>query len=120
MTPPSEWVARAHGSCEDSLGEKRRHDPVRGVDDLADLEIDGDAAEDVGLFAAEAALFDQVVDHVADGLLGAGEEIGTVGGRYVARPALDGRGDRPAGPEPWLRESAPGFEPEAERHLRHH
>ena len=47
---------RRRRSQEDRLGQERRHDPVGRVHDLADLEIDGHRADDVGLLAAEAAL----------------------------------------------------------------
>ena len=57
-------------ACEDRFGQRGGDDPVRGVDDLADREIDGHAREDIGLLAAEPALLHQVIDHVADGLLG--------------------------------------------------
>src|SRR5436190_3948858 len=42
---------RSATSYEDRLGQERRHDPVGRVDDLADLEIDGHAAEHVRLLA---------------------------------------------------------------------
>ena len=38
---------------EDAAGHVERHDPVRRVDDLADLQVAGRAAEDVGLAAGE-------------------------------------------------------------------
>src|SRR5215467_4790568 len=117
MLAPKGWIARAGRSREDGFGEKRRHDPVRRVDDLADFQIDGDAAEDVRLFAAEPALLDEVLDHVADRLLGVGEEVGAVGRRDVARSALERRRNRPARAEARLAESASGLEAEAERHL---
>src|ERR1700687_2919889 len=37
-------------------GQKARHDPVGRGHDLADLEIDRDAAQDVGLLPGEPAL----------------------------------------------------------------
>src|SRR5262249_19645633 len=120
MLAPQEWIARAGRSREDGFGEKRRDDPVRRVDDLADLQIDGDAAENIGLLAAEPALLDEVLDHVADRLLGVGEEIGAVRRGDVARAALECRGDGAARPEPRLAESAAGLEPEAQGYLRHH
>src|SRR5215467_11120122 len=51
-------------SREDALGDEGGHDPVRGVHDLADLEIGGHAADDVGLLARESALAYEVIDHV--------------------------------------------------------
>src|SRR5206468_10596648 len=105
-------AARARGSREDGFGQTRRHDPVRRVDDLADLEVDRDAAEDIGLLAAEPTLLDQVVDHVTDRLLCVGEQIGAVRRRHVAGSALQPGEDRPACPESRLAEAAPG--PEAE------
>src|SRR5687767_8321059 len=73
---------------EDRFGQKGRHDPVRRVDDLADLQIDRDRRHDVRLLAAEPALLYEVVDHVADRLLGGGEEVGTVRGGGVVRGAV--------------------------------
>src|SRR5262245_31719146 len=66
-------------SGEDRLGQEGRDDPVGRVHDLADLEIDGYAADDVGLLAGEAALAHDVLDHVAHGLLGGGEKVGPHG-----------------------------------------
>ena len=67
------------------LRQKRRNNPVRRIHDLAHLEVDRDAAEDVGLFAAQAALAHEVVDHVAHRLPGAFVEVGAVRRRRIAR-----------------------------------
>src|SRR4029077_7161249 len=113
-------AARARDSREDGFGQTRRHDPVRRVDDLADLEVDRDAAEDIGLLAAEPALLDQVVDHVADRLLRVGEEIRPVRRRHVAGAALESGEDRPARPESRLAEASARLEAESQGDLRHH
>src|SRR5215475_6879106 len=71
-------------SEEDALREEGRDDPVGYIDDFADLEIHRHAAENVGLLAREPALFDEVVDHVANRLLRRAVEVGAVGrGREV-------------------------------------
>ena len=74
VEPAAEGANEADGpfsaACENRFGQGGGDDPVRGVDDLADREIDGHAREDIGLLAAEPALLHQVIDHVADGLLG--------------------------------------------------
>ena len=77
---------------EDRLRQERRDDPVRRVDDLADPEVRRDARDDVGLLAREPALRDQVVDQVADGLLGGQEEVGAVGRRRELRARGSGWG----------------------------
>src|SRR5437879_3904114 len=115
MEPP---MGRA--SREDGFGQERRDDPVRRIDDLADLEIDGHAAEDVRLLAAEPALRRQMLDHVADRLLSAGEEVGPGRRRHEARPAIGRRQERPAGPELRLLQLPPFREAEAERDPSHH
>src|SRR5215470_8716876 len=50
----------ARRSHEDAVGHERRDDPVGGVHDLADLEVGGHAADDVGLFPGEATLRDEM------------------------------------------------------------
>src|SRR5882724_13589496 len=120
MTPPRGCVARERSSREDGLGKKRRYDPVGRVDDLADLEVDRDAAEDVGLLAAEPPLLDEMLDHVADRLLSAGEEIRAVCRGHVAGAPLERGHERSAGPEARLAKAPPRLEAEAERDARHH
>src|SRR5204863_9030049 len=94
-------------SAEDGLGQERGDDPVRRVHDLADLEIDGHAREDVRLLARDAALAHEVLDHVADGLLGGGEEIGAVGGGHEPGSPIRPWRERPLSAElthgwPWV------------------
>src|SRR6202795_4998167 len=83
------------GSDEDRFGEECGDDPVGHVHDLADLEIDRDTRDHVGLLAREPAFLDQVIDHVADRLLGRGKEIGTVRCRGEVWPAVRLQPDRP-------------------------
>src|SRR5258705_11697163 len=115
MDPP---VSRA--SDEDRFGQERRDDPVGRVDDLADLEIDGHAADDVRVLAAEPALGREMVDHVADRLLSAHEEVGARGGRDEARAAIGRRQERAARPELRLLLLSRLREAESERDLSHH
>src|SRR6266508_4024177 len=89
-------------SDEDIFGQEGRNDPVGRVHDLADLEVGGDRAEDVSLLARESALGDQVLDHIARGLLGRREEIGAVGGGGEMRAAVVTSRQRPARAEPGL------------------
>src|SRR6266566_5150173 len=55
---------------EYSARHGHRHDPVRNVDALADLEIARDAADGVGRMETEALVAHEPVDHRADSLLG--------------------------------------------------
>src|SRR6185312_14587879 len=63
--------AAASGSAmrriEDRLRQQRGDGDVRQVDDVADPEVDGDAADDVGLLARKAALAEQL-DHLDEGV----------------------------------------------------
>jgi hypothetical protein len=52
----------ADSVLQDLLRPERRHRHSRPVDGVADLEVDGDAADDVGLLAVEAAPLEQVHD----------------------------------------------------------
>ena len=61
-----------------------------------------------------------MVDHVANRLLRAGEEVGAVRGRREARPALGRRDERAPRPELRLLLLSPGRESEAERDPSHH
>src|SRR5689334_16611174 len=50
--------------ADDRERQQRRNEEVRYVDHLADFEVDGDAADRVGLLTRVAVLGAQVVDHV--------------------------------------------------------
>ena len=105
------------GLAEDRLRQERRDDPVRRVDDFADAEVCRDARDDIGLLAREPVLRHQVLDQVADGLLGRQEEVGAVGRRCELRTAARlGSG----GPELGLAKRAPLAEPHPERDAGRH
>src|ERR1700738_1645388 len=59
---------------EDVFGQERGHQHVEDVDELADLEVDGDAAEGVGLLPCPRAL-GQVVDHVEERVAGRERDV---------------------------------------------
>lgn len=61
---------------EYSLGQSRRHGPVRRVHDLAHLQITGHRAEYVGVGAREPT-FRQPVEHPGERVLGACFQVGT-------------------------------------------
>ena len=59
-------------------GEECRHQHVGNVDELADLEVDGDAADRVGLLPCPAS-FREVLDHVEERVAGGeGRVLGVV------------------------------------------
>src|SRR5918994_1805960 len=71
---------------EDVLRQERRHQHVRDVDKLADLEVDRDAAECIALLAGPPTL-DEVVDHVEQCVAGSerrvlGAVLALLGHRY--------------------------------------
>src|SRR6266508_5961547 len=101
-------------SDEDIFGQEGRNDPVGRVHDLTDLEVGGDRAEDVSLLARESALGDQVLDHIARGLLGRGEEIGAVSRCGEVRARAHARGQRPARAQLRLGQPPRALEPEAQ------
>src|SRR5712664_2012695 len=59
---------------EDVFGQERGHEHVGDVDELADLEVDGDAAEGVGLLPCPPSL-GQVVDHVEERVAGRERDV---------------------------------------------
>src|SRR5258708_7133560 len=64
--------------AEDVFGQEGGHEHVGHVDELADLEVDGDAADGVGLLGRPAPL-GQVVDHVEQRVAGGeGDVLGVV------------------------------------------
>src|SRR4051794_7576385 len=62
-------------SGEDSAWHGHGDQPVRKVDHFADLEVTGDAAEDVRLMQADVLIGDEPLDHVPHGLLGVVEQV---------------------------------------------
>ena len=60
-----------------SKGKEGGDADVGEVDDFADLEVDGDAADDVGLLPAVASVHEQV-DHVEEGLSGGEGDVAGV------------------------------------------
>ena len=85
---------------EDVAIEDRRDTQVRYVDQLRDVEIDGHAYHRIGLFAAQAFLLDQKVDHVERGVArGEAHVLGEVGERGDLLAAQIGR-RTPAPPLP--------------------
>src|SRR6266536_1515986 len=68
VVPAEVSSARPAGSgAEDVLRQERRDQKTRDVDELADLEVDGDAADGVRLLAIPAPLT-EVIDHVEQGV----------------------------------------------------
>src|SRR5215471_562138 len=100
-------------SRENALGNEGGHDPVGCVDDLADLEVGGHAADDVGLLTRESALAHEVIDHVEHRPLGGGEEIGTVRGGPVPRPRVGAGSESARGAELRLLEVSASLETKA-------
>src|SRR3989442_14488013 len=57
--------------------------PVRVVDDLADMQVPGEAAEDVRVFPAQLVVGDQAVDGVPHRVAGGLHEVGSPGAHRV-------------------------------------
>src|SRR6266540_2846512 len=89
--------------------------PVRGVDDLADLQVDCHAGQSVGLLAAEATRADEVADHRPHGLFGGFHQVGGDAGGGVVRADVRPRGDGPARLELWLLQPKVAADREAQR-----
>src|SRR4051794_14354391 len=117
-------VARS-GRCsssvapEDGVGHEAAHDPVGRVDDLADLEVAGQRAEDVGVRAREAALAAEVVDHRPDRGARRLHEVGLDPGRRVPARVVHARGERARRP-PQLRRGQLRVAHHADAHARAH
>ena len=109
--------ARLSAPTKYPLRQKRRNNSIRCIHDLAHLEVDRHAAQDVSLFAAQAPLAHEVVDHVAHRLAGAFVEVGAVRGRRIARAA---GGDARAGAQLRLGQVTPRHHVELERDARVH
>jgi hypothetical protein len=82
----------ARASAGKFLGQEGGYDVVRHVDHVADAEIDGHTADDVGLLAAPAALLQQV-DHVEHGIAAGQGEILPLVHAVLANGPADGRGE---------------------------
>src|SRR4051794_39140310 len=104
---------------EDGVGHEAAHDPVRRVDDLADLEVAGERAEDVGVRPREAALAPEVVDHRPHRGSRGLHEIGLHPGRRVPARVVDPRGQRARRP-PQLRRGDVRVAHDADPHPRPH
>ena len=81
-------------SAEDRLGEQRADDVLAGVDDLGDLEVDGEATEEIGVLAAEVVRRLDVVDHRPHGILRGDIEVAADAGGAVERCGVDATGQR--------------------------
>src|SRR5213593_441690 len=83
-------------SDEDVEGQEGGDDDVGQIDDLAHLEVDGHAADGVGLLTGVAVLVAQVLDHVGHGVAGGQREVLEL---VAARPTDTdaGGGEEPAG-----------------------
>src|SRR3954470_19292647 len=86
-------------SGEDGLGKQRADDVLAAVDDLGDLEVDDQAAEQVRVLGAQAVVPAEVVDHRPDGVLRGDVEVGVDAGGPVEAAGVDTRGERAWGGE---------------------
>src|SRR5215210_6968754 len=62
------WAASRIAALEDRIGHEAADDPIRRVDDLADLQVAGERAQDVGVRARQSPFAPEVVDHRPHGL----------------------------------------------------
>ena len=89
----SRELARSIRLVEDRQRAVGRDDEVRHVHDLADPQVDADAAQQVGVDRREAVLATEPVDHPADGVAGRDPQVRPDAvGRVAAADAELGRG----------------------------
>src|SRR2546425_3434518 len=81
LTPPNPGPPRQAGRGsrlgKDAQRQIEGNAPVWLVDDLADPQVAGQAAQDVRVLAAQTMVRDQPLDGVADGVAGVLHEVGT-------------------------------------------
>src|SRR3989449_11642965 len=81
LTPPHPGPPRQAGRGsrlgKDAQRQIEGNAPVWLVDDLADPQVAGQAAQDVRVLAAQTMVRDQPLDGVADGVAGVLHEVGT-------------------------------------------
>src|SRR2546426_5756482 len=80
---PSAACGTAESGLEDSPRHRHGHHPVRDIDDLADLEVAGNAADGVRLVQAQALIAHQPLDHRPHRMLGVRHQIRPDPGRLV-------------------------------------
>src|SRR5205823_2205842 len=79
-------VTELYEDCQREVG---RDAPVRLVDDLADLEVGGQAAEHVGVLARELLLAPKPADQVTDRVLCVLHQVRPQRGARVVAPAVE-------------------------------
>src|SRR6266849_4575576 len=108
--PLTGTAARLSGLAEDAQRQVERDPEVGLVHDLADAQVAGQAAQDVGVLAAQRMVFDEPGDGVADRVACVLFEVRTERtDRVVAgsvAPRLQGLGGRDEVIAPWAHPAA--------------